>query len=84
MIDNPLTPSTMSNLERYLTARLINLKNSLNDVDMVEQSGLYSSLYTTISEIQFALKVGRSEVVNNTRVESIILSEEAQNKSEII
>jgi hypothetical protein len=66
----------MSNLERYLTARLINLKNSLNDVDMFEQSGLYSSLYITISEIEFALKVGRSEVVNNTRVESIILSEE--------
>jgi len=76
MIDNPLTPSDMSNLERYLTARLINLKNSLNDVDMFEQSGLYSSLYITISEIEFALKVGRSEVVNNTRVESIILSEE--------
>jgi hypothetical protein len=84
MIVNPLTPSTMSNLERYLTARLINLKNSLSNTDVVEQSELYTSLYSTISEIQFALKIARNEVVNNTSVESIILSEEAQNKSEII
>ena len=74
----------MSNLERYLTARLINLKNSLSNTDVVEQSELYTSLYSTISEIQFALKIARNEVVNNTSVESIILSEEAQNKSEII
>ena len=67
----------MSNLERYLTARLINLKNSLSNTDD-------TSLYIAINEIQFALKIARNEVVNNTRVESIILSEEAQNKSKII
>jgi hypothetical protein len=72
----PQNPISMTKLERYLTARLINLKNSLNETNPFEQSELYSSLFFTIDEIEFALEVSRKDVVNNMSVESVIVNEE--------
>jgi hypothetical protein len=69
----------MTKLERYLNARLINLKNSLSETNPFEESSLYFAIDTAIREIQMALDINTKDVVYNRRSEAFIIDEENLN-----